>query len=541
MSEKIRKSNYMQQSGIRGTVAWTILFLFLVKMVYMSYQIGMRGMSFYAYAEAVFISGYILLGVAVFPVLKKMVYFQFHHGNYKNTEKVYRVIAGMLVILSLLSGVLLFIFATKLSVLLFGTRLCALVFRLAAVALLGWILMFCLKGYMEGIGNAMPGIFAELSAHLVGVVVTVLSQPAFSEYGRKVAALMRQDAYAYAYSACSGVLGLAIGGWIGFLFLSLIRSLWGKEIRSRVRSDETRKTDSVQDILWNFFENYFRSAFLEHIGVILAVVLLILYSHMSAGSAEGAGMLFVAMVIPVLIPALLAWQMSLLFTRQLTAIMKQADFHHAKEKMSFYLKLLSYTVLPYFCVGFALAPLLAETFFDVESMDLAVIIRIGMISGMLVVYGILFRQILPVVIKPYLRNLCAALLGVSGIGFVFILKWSGMKGEECAAYAYLLACLLFLLLSGFFVLKRIRIYNRLVESIVLPLVSSLFSAAVVFGLFILLDTKLSAGILLLLCAATVYVIYHLLIAFLQVFASHEWSSVPASKIPVFFAKLIGKY
>lgn len=541
MSEKTRRANYLKQSGIRGMAAWTILLLFLVKIIYMSYQTGMHGMTFYAYADAVFMIGYLLFGLAVVPVLKKMVYFQFNHGNYKNTEKVYRVIAGTFTFAIMVISVLLFLFAEGLSVLFFETKLCSLIFRFVAVALIFWIPMLSFKGYMEGIGNAMPGIFAEIIAHLTGLVVTVLTQPAFSEYGRKVAALVRQDSYAYAYSACSGALGLAVGGLLGLLFLVMIRSVFGKEIRRRVRSDETRKTDSSQDILWNFFANYMKTAFIDHIGVILAVILLVMYSHMHGISEKGAGMIYVAMVVPVLPPALLGWQMALPFSRQLTNIMKQADFHHAKEKMCFYLKLLSYTILPYFFTGYALTPLLAKIFFDVESADLPAMMRIGMISGGLVVYGIFFRQVLTVVVRPYLRNLCAALLGVSGIGFMFVLKWSGMAGENCAVYAYLLSCLLFLLLAAFFVLKRIRIYNRLVESVVLPLVSALFAAAVVFGLFVLLDTKMPEIFVLLLCFGVAYLTYHLLIAFLQVFQTHEWNDVPAFHIPVSIAKLIGKY
>ncbi len=541
MSEKNRRSNFFKQSGIRGMAMWVVLLLFLVKIIYMSYQTGMHGMSFYAYADVVFAAGYILLGVAVLPVLKKLVYFQINHGNYKNASKVYHVICAGVMALTIFLSVVLFFCSTKLSTLLFGTKLCSLLLKIIAVALVCWIIMFCLKGYMEGNGNAMPGIVADVLAHLTGLVVTVLSQPAFAQYGRKVAALVRQDSYAYAYAVCSGALGLAVGGLFGLLFLLMIRSYFGKEIRRRIRSDEARKTDSWQDILWNFCSNYVKTAFVEHIGVLLAIVLFVIYSHMRGIAVNGAGMLYAGMVVLVLPVALLAWQISVPFTRQLTSIMKQSDYHHAKERMSFNLKLLSYTILPYATVGFALSPLWAELFFDVENSEMAAMIRIGMVGAVLVVYGIFFRQVLSVVAKPYVRNLCAGLLGLSGIGFWFLLKWSSMAGEICAAYAYVLACLLYLLTACFFVLKKIRIYNRLIDSVVLPFAASLLTAALAFGLFVLLETKLIPVLLMVLCLGVSYIVYQLVCAFLHLFEAHEWIEVPLSGVPVSLAKLIGKY
>ncbi len=541
MSEKNKRSNYIKQNGIRGTVSWAILALFIVKMIYMSYQTGMNGMAFYAFADVVFVTGYILLGISVLPALKKMVYFQINHGNYKNATKVYRVIEGLLLTISLVFAVVLFFFSTQLSLILFKTKLCSLLFKFIAVALLCWILMSGLKGYMEGIGNAMPGIFADVLAHATGLVVTVLSQPAFSDHGRRVAALMRQDSYAYAYGACSGALGLAVGGLVGLLFLFMIRAVFGKEITRRAHSDETRKTDSAQDIIWNFSGNYLKNAFVDNIGVLLGVVLFILYAHLNGNVEGGAGILYMGMVVLGLPVALLSVQIVTPFARQLTAIIKQADFHHAKERMSFYLKLLSYIVLPCLAVGFALAPLLSETFFDVEQENLVSVIRIGMLSSALVAYGIFFRKVLSVIMKPYLRNLCAGLLGVSGIVFLYVLKLSGMTGEKCTAYAYVLACLLYVLIAGFMVLKKIRIFNQLIDSFLVPLVSAALSAAVVFGVFVLLETKISAGVLLLICGGIAYIVYQVMIVFLHIFEAHEWKEVPASRVPVSIAKMIGKY
>lgn len=540
MSER-KKTNYMKQSGIRGSVSWLLLALFVVKMIYMSYQTGMNAVAFYAFADAVFVTGYVLLGLSVIPVLKKMVCFQINHGNYKNTAKVYRVIEGLLMVIAAVLALSLFFFSEPISAGLFQTKLCSLLFKLMAVALFFWILLSGLKGYMEGIGNAMPGIFADVLAYATGLVVTVVSQSAFSEYGRKVAALMRQDSYAYAYAACSGALGLAVGGCAGFLFLLVIRSVFGKEIRRRARSEEMRKTDSVQDIVWNFLGNYLKNTFTENMGVLLAVVLFVLYAHFNGNAEGGAGMLFLGMVVLGLPIALLSSQISAPFARQLTSIMKQADFHHAKERMSFYLKLLSYTVLPLAAVGFALAPLLAETLFDFEHEKLASVIRIGMLSGALVAYGIFLRKVLSVIVKPYLRNVCAGLLGVAGILFLYVLKGGGMTGEKCAAYAYVLACLVYFLVAAFWVLKKIRIYNRLIDGFLVPFVSAALAAAVVFGIFVLLDGKMAAWLLLLICVGLAYIIYHLMIVFLHIFEAHEWKEVPAADFPVMLAKLIGKY
>lgn len=541
MSEKSKRLNYLKQSGIKGIAAWTMLFVFAVKMIYISYQTGMNGVSFYAYGNILFVLCYILFGVAVVGIEKRLIYFQFNHGNYKNAMKVYRVITGMLLIVATALAVGLFFGAPKLSVLLFQTKLCSLQIRIMAVAIWFWIMMFSLKGYMDGIGNPMPGIYADLLSFLTALLVTVFTQRAFIEYGTKVSALMRQESYLYAYASCSGALGLAVGGVLGMLFLLMVRTVFGKEIRRRVRNDDAHKTDSTQDILWNFFGNYFKNILVEHIGVILAIVLFMVYAHMSGLAQDGAGLLYVGMAVVILPVALLAWQISLPFVKQLTAIMKQSDYHHAKERMCFYLKLLSYTTLPLVAVGMALASLLSDVLFDVEKEALAGVIRIGMIGAALVVYGIFLRQAMSVLVKPYIRNLSAGLLGLSGIGFWFVLSMSNQTPEECVAYAYVLANLLFLLVAGFLVLKKIRIYNRLFECLGIPLIGAVIAAAVAFGIYALLLTAAPSGVVMILSMGAAYLIFELVCVFLHLFEAHEWREVPACGLPVAIAKIMGKY
>lgn len=541
MIDRSKKTNYLKQSGIRGMVSWVILALYIVKMIYMSYQTGMSSMTYYAYAEVVFIAGFVLFGISVVPVLKKMVYFQINHGNYKNTAKLSRVIEGLLLVISLVLAVILLFFSNTISLFLFKTKLCSLIFKIIAVALFCWILMSGLKGYMEGLGNAMPGIFADLTAHVLGLVVTIISQPFFSQRGREVAALMRQDSYAFAYAACSGAFGLAIGGVAGLLFLLAVRFVFGKEIRRRVHSDEARKTDSAQDILWNFFGNYIKSVFTENVGVLLGIILFVLYAHLKGNSVDGAGMLYVGMVVLALPVSLLSSQMAAPFVRQMSAIMKQADFHHAKERMSFYLKMLSHTVFPVIACGIALAPLFAKVLFDVEQECIITIVRIGMISSGLISYGVFLRKLSAIVVRPFLRHMSIALLGISGIVFLYVLKLAGMTGETCAAYAYVLACLLYVLLTAFFVLKKIRIYNRLLECMVIPFVAALLAGAIVFGIYILAEGVMADIFVLFICIGILYIVYHAVICFLHIFEAHEWKEVPGSAFPVWLAKMMGKY
>ncbi|MBQ8527648.1 MAG: hypothetical protein IJ429_04165 [Lachnospiraceae bacterium] len=540
MSERNRRTNYMKQSGVRGVASWLILLMFVIKMIYMSYKNGMFGMTFYAYSSALFMMVYILCGFAVVPILKKMVFFQIHHGSYRNGTKVYRTVSGVMLTVAGVIAVILFLFSAKISLVLFGTGLCSFMIRIMAIAIMFWIPALCLKGYMEGLGNSMPGIFSDVVAHSIGLAVTILFQPAFAEYGRKVAALVRQDSYAYAYAACSGGLGLLIGGIVNFLLLLCIRTVFGKELRKRIHGEEMRKTDSTQDILWNFFGSYIKTAFVEHIGVVLAFVLLVLYGRTPEKSEAGAGMIYTGIWVIILPAALLAWQIVMPFVRHLSAIMKQADFHHAKERMSFYLKLLSYSILPYFSAVFALAPLLGKVLFDTEQTDFILFMRIGAVIGCLLCYGIFFRQAGNVLLKPYVRNIYAGLLGILGVIFWFVLDRSGMNPQLCFVYAYMLACLSYILLTGFMTLKKIRIYNRLLRSVVLPVASAVFASAVVFGVYILME-KIPGWITVLVCGVVVYLLHNIVIVLFDVFEQHEWTEIPAKKFPVSFARLIGKY
>lgn len=538
MGERNGRKNYMEQSGIRGVTMWIVFLLFLIKVIYMSYKTGMQGMTYYALADTVYILGYLLLGLAVVPVMKKMIYFQMNKGSYRNGYKVYRTISGLLYALTIVICAASFVFSDALSKVLFGTVLCSLMLRLVSVTLLFVVSGFCIKGYLEGIGNPVPGMYADVLANLLGLIVTVIFQPAFSDYGRKVAAVMGNDSYAYAYAAGSGILGLLVGSVFGFLFLSFVRSVFGKEIRHRIRQDDMRKTDTMQDILWNFFVGYFKTAFIDHVGVLLMIVLVILYCHTQGHAETGAGMLFVCGVVALPVGILVS-QLTSHFTRQLTSIMRQSDFHHAKEKTSLALKMLSYAVLPYVTIGFALAPLAGKVFFDTELTGFSGFICMGMGIAAVLAYSFFVRQTFAVFAKPYIRNLYAGILGVSGILFFLLLHKCKLSGEESVAYAYLLACLVHLLVTGAAVMKKIRIYNRLITGILMPFLAALVASGVSYGLYRIANSFMPDVAALLLCAVIGYLIHNLIIVILRVFETYEWSEVPFAKIPVSMAKMFG--
>ncbi len=541
MGERNGRKNYIKQSGIKGITTWLVFALFLVKMIYMSYKNGMQGMSYYALADLIFIVGYLMMGLAVVPVMKKMICFQINKGSYKNGIKVYKTISRIMLATSLFVSVVIFVCSEAVSVVLFGTVLCSMMLKFVAAALFVAVIGFCLKGYMEGIGNPVPGMYADVLSHLIGLIVTILFQPMFADYGRKVAALMRQDAYAYAYSACSGSLGLLLGCLSGFLFLLLVKGVFGKEIKKRAKMEETRKTDSARDIMFNYVLGYCKTAFVDYIGVILAAVLLILYCHVTGHAQTGAGMLFSVIVVSVLPVGILASQITAPFARQLGSIMRQSDFHHAKERMAFYLKLLSYSVSLFVALGFALAFLYGNIFFDVEVQEFAVYMRIGAVTSMLLALGIFFRQTFSVLAKPYVRNVYAAILGITGILFFVLLSKNKVSAEESVSYAYMMACLVYLLIVGAAVLKKIRVFNRLGRSVVMPLVSASLAALVSFGICLLLDSKMPDILLYIVCVLCGYLLYNMLIAVVKIFDAHEWNEVPFSNVAVKFAKLTGRY
>ncbi len=541
MNEKNRRGNYIEQGGIASMLMWPILMLFIAKIIYMSYKNGMEGMTYYAYADLLFLGIYILFGLAVVPVMKKMIYFQMNKGSYRNAQKVYRTISGFVLCISGLLAVGLFFFAQSMSEMLFKTVLCTLLIKMMAVAIIFWIPVFCLKGYMEGLGNAVPGMFADLIAGVVGLIVTVLFQPYFAEYGRKVAAVVRQDSYAYAYSVCSGVLGIIIGGLISFLFLLVVKAVFGKEIKQRIRKDEVRKTDSFFDILWNFLSGYVSSILFNHHQMILAIVLVILYCHEQDRSINGVGMIYVSAALIILPIVLMAMQINVPFVRQLTTIMKQLDFHHAREKTSLTLKIVSYSVLPYCAFMIGTAPLIGTLFFDVESAGFDSMLRSCCWIAILVVFGLLFKQSVSVLAKPYMKNVCTAIMPVSGILFYLLLSKNSVTGEDALLYAYMLAGLLYLLVTCFITLKKVRLYSELVESVALPLIAAVISGLTAFGVYVLSGGKMPGIAVFAICVVMAYIVNHVVIIVFRIFKPHEWNVIPGNKIPVLMAKMFGRY
>lgn len=541
MSNKKGKSNYMKQGGVRAVASWLILLIVFVKMIYLSYKNGMSGMTYYGFSVSVYILLYSLLGMAVVPVLRKLVYFQVNKGSHKNAVRIYHVILCFSMVVTLVVAIVLFAFSQLLSSVLFGTVLCSLLFKILALALVVSVPFFCIRGYLEGLGNPMPGVAADIISQVTGLLMTILTQPAFSDYGRKVAELVRVEDYAYAYSVCSGAVGLAAGGIAGLLFMLLIQAVLRKDLKSGIRGDENRNTDSGTDIIWNYVSIYASEMLEKQVGIFLSVVLMVLYCRTAGRAENGGGMLYTGvfwLMVPLLITA---EQMGVPFSRQLTTIMKRLDYHHARERLAVYLKVLSYNIFPYVAFMFGIAGTVGKAFFDVETTDFPGIIRSGILAGGITALAVFFRYVSGVVLKSFLRNLFAVVSVIAGVFFFFVINRSGTAPEKSYIYALMLAWLLYLLMQCLVLLKKMRIYDQLIKSVVLPFAASVLMGVLVFGISALLSGILGAWMTVLVAGVAGYFLYNMFIVVLRVFESHEWTEVPVRKFPVFFTKVLKRY
>lgn len=541
MSERRKKTNFIRQGGVRALFAWPVLLLFCLKMIYLASHNGMMGLQYYAMAGCFFFIFYAALVYSVTPVMKKMVYFQVNKGSYRNAAKVYRSVSICMIVIAAVIALLLFGFSSRISLLLFGTKLCSLLLRLFAVSLVFYTGMACIRGYLEGMGNPMPGMTAEIIASLASLLVTVLLQSLCSDYGGKVADLIRVDSYDYAYSVSCGAAGCLAGSICGFLFLVLILAVFRNVLREREHADDTRMTEKRKDILRNFVSILLAKAPETLFAPVLLGTMMILYCHTPGRTEDGAGILYAGLYLLSVPVILIARQLGQPFSRQLTVILKRADYHHARERICVHVKVLLYMLCPYLIVLLCLAAGVSALFFDTENVQLIHMIRFGVPALLFAGFAVLFTHIAEVVLGQSVRNGMAVAAYLIGTGCFFLYGKASVSPEESALFAIMAGWGAYFIVQAVLLFRKIRFLSERFFSC-LGFLTAAFGMSLVLILFsVLLYGKMPNWIFMLLAVGIGYVCYNVVVVVLRLFEPYEWKMIPGALFPVFLAKKLNRY
>ena len=90
----------------------------------------------------------------------------------------------------------------------------------------------------------IPTSVSQLVEQIVNAVVSIVAGVYLYEYGTKVAALLRDDAFAPAWGAAGGTLGTGAGAVAGLLVLLIMFFVHKRRMRKNILKDNAKYVDS---------------------------------------------------------------------------------------------------------------------------------------------------------------------------------------------------------------------------------------------------------------------------------------------------------
>lgn len=540
MTERKKRNHYIEQGGPKMSAMYALLFLFFIKICFLTKKIGVAGVSYFAMAFAVFWLLFSLNGSLIPESLRKMVLFQVNRRSVRNAVRLYRVIWNYSMILTFVSGAALFLLSDQISLLLFRTLLVSLPIKLFGIVLICIVPQQCMKGYLEGISSQIPGIVSMFILMVIDLGTTILLQNPCMEYGNKVAALMRDQRYYYAYACLGGIVGMAVGSLFSLLFLIMITTLLKQMQKERMKADETKNSLKASDILRNYLANGAKELLPCCYLPVLFLCTCVMFSHADPENLDGIGMLFVSILagIPVLLNA--ACQGKFAF-RQIHMVVRKGDYSHARERIAVQLKTLLYQSIFVSVLLACTAASFNALCFDVTTEEMLAIFR-GIQMGVLL---LCLAVMIICIVSAYSSVLSTILIYPVGIAAFLVLavlfRNAALKGALPFVYALLVSSLVLVLFGGFVLLRKSHYKDDLIRVFVLPGIAGVVLVLICLPADKLLYKSIGAPAAFLLALLAGYICYQLVIILTRTFDRHEWNELPLHNVPVFLAKKLHMY
>lgn len=540
MGERKKKNNYISYSGSKMAAMAVLFLLLLIKISFMTKRIGAAGISYFALAFSIFFFLFCLNGSMIPDILRKMILFQVNRRSVKNAIRLYRIISNFSMCIALLFGLILFFLSDQISRILFQTVLASLPIKLFALVLVMLVPQQCMKGYLEGISSQIPGIVSMFILAVIDLATTIIIQNSCIEYGQKVAAVMLDQRYYYAYACVSGIIGLAVGSVFSLLFLLLITALLRQMQRERMKQDESKNTLAMTDILGSFLSGSVQSLFPNCFIAALFLCSCILFGHKKPEQMDGIGMLFISLLtgMPILLNG--AFQGRFAF-RQIHSIVRKGDMIHARERMAVQLKTL-------LCVTLFLSVLLMFSsvsfnalVFDTTTDEMLSVFRGTQLAILVLTLAVMILYI-TAAFTGFGLQFALYLAGVAVFPLMTTLfRGSGMQEIMVCVYALLVSGLVPLLFGGFVCFKKSRYREDIIRVFVLPCIAAAALLLVCLLVEKLFYKSIGAAAAFGVSFVIGYLCYMLVLILTRTFDRHEWSELPFSGAAIFLAKKLHMY
>ncbi len=455
---KIKKNQFMLLIEIFG----------LVTMILFFNLIGNLGMFYFAAALEVYLLFDTLFLKYVPEYMEKMVRSRMGKEQYQNADKVIKTIMPICLLIGFVISVLLFSLSDVLACELFGIKEMGLVLILLSPAFFFSAIGAGMQGYFQGLGTAMPSIVFHTLKRLFGLTFSMVFGYILLQYGKNVAALLRNEHFESMYATAGVALGMTLAVILADLFLGIVYLGAGRRAKSK-KKEGMRLTEDSPEICKQFLLHMIPDSgyhFLLRLPIFISILFCI-------GKSEHLESQYGAFYVQYLVVlGILIYSSKLFITNKsniLTIQVKKEETKNAKNHFACGLQaLLLYTCF-FVSMTIALYPSLSKVLFKDQTFSVQMMqyIMFGGIIAVLVPISQYFAYIL---IETGKRRTAIINNGISLIFyFLFLVISSGFINNRLliVVMGFGVLSLVSCLLNGFFLFRLLHYHPDWFRSIIL--------------------------------------------------------------------------
>lgn len=543
-----KKSNFIVQGSVLAAAGILSRIIGIARRFPMEHIIGDVGNGYYSAAYEVYALLLIISCYSMPLAVSKVVSAKISKKQYKNAQKAFQCAMIFAIIAGGITFFVVEAFGDILATNFMLEPMSALALKVLGPALIIVSVMGVFRGYFQGLGTMMPTAVSQIIEQVFVMIASIAGAYFLYQQGEKVGALLHNENYAPSYGAAGASLGPVIGSLIGLIFLVFVYLAFKSQNKSLIEKDTTRKEDDYKTLFRLIILTIFPVLLSTTVYNISNVIDIRIYNDImikkgfDSVKAYNWGVYSGKYKVLVNVPIALANAMCSSIVPVLTGLIVHERYREIREKTGQAMRFTMLIAIPS-AVGLTVLARPIITLLFRGEIDMAVnLLHIGSVSVVFYTMSTLTNGVLQGInrMRIPVRNALIAL----AIHIAFLYGTLQMDlGIQAVVYANILFAVIVCILNGLAIKKYIHYKQEIMQTFIIPLISSVVMGGVILLVYSLLqkafaelNVKLASCIIVCVCLLIGVIIYFTMMILLKGVRESDLNRIPGGKIIIAIAK-----
>lgn len=233
-----RKREWMAGAGLFACLIGLLMRIPLGRII------GDEGIGFFSSAMEIVAVFSVILLYGTSRSVAILVRYRVKRQMYKSARRVFKTALFLSILTGALAAAGVFFFSEAIGTAGILEHMSYLAIAAASPAILLLAVTGVYRGYFQGMGTMVPAVHSRLLVKLLTLAGGLLFGFLMYGYGEKVAALLKDEAYASAYGAMGAALGLTAACLFGVLHLLFIHMIYAGTLRQQLYDDSSKYVEN---------------------------------------------------------------------------------------------------------------------------------------------------------------------------------------------------------------------------------------------------------------------------------------------------------